>query len=100
MATLVAGKLDEISRAIGALEASTTGLHESFDKHCLDDDRRHGENLTALNALSDKVGKLTEAIQASRWWRTGAVGVLMGLVGFIGWLVPPFVTALVNKVWK
>jgi|SRR5580765_4235138 len=99
MVSLVVGKLDEISRAIGSLEASTTDLRVSFDKHCLDDDRRHGENISALHTLSDRLGKLTETIQASRFKLVGAAFVVTMLIGFVGWLIQPFITTLVSRMW-
>lgn len=54
----MAGALDEGSRAIGDLEASVRGLSVSFDKHCLDDDRRHAENIAALRDNTAAIGEL------------------------------------------
>lgn len=95
-------KLDEISRAIGALEASTKGLQGSFDKHCLDDDRRHNENIAVQREANESIRKLTEVVtplalavdamrpavanyQASRFKLIGAAGVVMLLLGFVVW---------------
>ena len=116
-ATLVAGKLDEISLAIGELKSEQRGLRSSFDKHCDDDDRRHGENLTALHTLSDRLGKLTEVVaplaraveamqpvveqyKAARFKVIGAASIIMMLLGFIGWLIQTFIAGMINWLWK
>ena len=99
-ATLVVGKLDEISRAIGGLEASTTGLRASFDKHCLDDENRHSENIAVQREISESVRKLTEAMTASRFKVAGAASVIMVLFAFLGWLIQTFVVSLIQGAWK
>ena len=57
------GKLDEISVAIGAQGAEISGLKQSFDRHCDDDDRRHRENLQVLKAIEQKLGALNDVLQ-------------------------------------
>jgi hypothetical protein len=98
------GKLDEISRVIGGMEQKVGGLKESFDQHCLDDDRRHTENTHSLRGIEQAVSELTQTIkplakavaamqpvvegyQITRWKIAGALGLAAVLVGSFGWLV-------------
>jgi hypothetical protein len=117
MGTLVAGKLDEISEAIGGLRASTAGLERAFSEHCRDDDRRHEENIAVQREANESIRKLTEVVtplanavgamkpivdqyQASRFKLVGAASVIMMLFGFIGWLIQTFITSIIHGVWK
>ena len=95
--------LDEVSRSIGDLQASVRSVGISFDRHCVDDDRRHGENIEALRDNNRKIQELTEVLrplaatvatmqpivasyQTSRLKLTGAMGIVLMLLGFIAWL--------------
>lgn len=117
MVSIVAGKLDEISVAIGTLRESTVGLRTSFDKHCVDDDRRHGENVRELRENSSQISRLNETLiplvkaveamkpvveqyRTSRFKLAGAAGAIMMLFGFIGWLIQTFISAIIHGAWK
>jgi hypothetical protein len=50
MVIAMPGELNEISRVIGGLEEGVRNLSRTFTQHCEDDDRRHVENLAALDA--------------------------------------------------
>lgn len=56
-------EMDEVSRAIGNLEGSVDGLKTSFDQHCVDDDRRHNENLEEQKRHGEELIKIRGAIE-------------------------------------
>ena len=95
-------QLDEISRAIGGLEANFKSLGRSFDHHCTDDDRRHSENIEALRECNKAITELTTALRpiadtvaamkpivesyaTSRLKFAGAMGVVLVLLGTVTW---------------
>lgn len=105
------GKLDEISQAIGALQATAGGLKSTFEQHCRDDDRRHNENITEarsqreeLRGLSEKLGDLNETLtpiaqwvkdtkpeieqmRISRWKTAGAIGLAGAILAGVAILI-------------
>lgn len=52
------GQLDQLSRVIGGLEASTDNLSKLLNQHCIDDDRRHDENIKALRSIEASLAEL------------------------------------------
>ena len=98
------GKLDEISVAIGGLQSDTANLGETFQQHCLDDDRRHAENITTLRGIQDEMRKLNDVLrpiadkvavmgpivdgfQISRLKIAGGLSVVVFILMGLGWLV-------------
>lgn len=94
------GKLDEISAAIGGLQATTESLTKQFEKHCSDDSERHRENLETLRQINESVRALqplakTVALmepivrnyEISRWKLTGALGLVVTILTVVGWLI-------------
>lgn len=79
----MAGKLDEISASIGALQATTAALEKLLDRHCADDERRHVENVSTLREIKETLKPLA----ISHWKRAGAIGLGLTLVGVIAWLL-------------
>lgn len=110
------GQLDQISRAIGGLETSTRSLEKSFDKHCVDDDRRHEQNIAALRENSEQIAKLNELLtpladtvktmmpivagyQITRWKMAGAFGLVTLLVGGVGWVIEAAIGKLISLMF-
>jgi hypothetical protein len=98
----MAGKLDQISEAIGGLKATTEGLTAQFDRHCNDDDRRHRENVETLDGIKTQITELKETIAPlartvtamepivagyaiSQWKKAGAFGLAIVLLSVFGW---------------
>jgi hypothetical protein len=93
----MAEKLSEISRVIGGLEKAVGGLEKTMTQHCIDDDRRHEENITALRTMSAILTPLAQTVadmkpivqsyQASRLKMIGALGLAATLLGLFGSLI-------------
>jgi hypothetical protein len=101
------GKLDEISQAIGGLQATTDGLAKQLDVHCVDDRHRHEDNLQTLREINEQIREVNESVRAlqplaetvalmkpivdgyeiSRWKLTGALGLGVAILTVIGWLI-------------
>ena len=62
----MAGKLDEISRAIGALETSVHELRRRMDENRELQARRHADNSAALHELSEKLDQHAAAVAMIR----------------------------------
>jgi hypothetical protein len=62
----MAGKLDEISRAIGSLETSVRELKRRIDENRKLQTRRHADNAAALRALSEKLDQHAAAVAVIR----------------------------------
>jgi len=62
----MAGKLDEISRAIGSLETSVRELKRRMDENCKLQGRRHADNSTALRELAKKLDQHAAAVALIR----------------------------------
>ncbi len=107
------GKLDEISRVIGSLEASVKLLSQLFDQHCQDDDRRHKENQDVAKATIEEIAALREALQPlaasvavmrpivdslqfSRMKLAAWASVGIFILGVVGWIVEALVKFAVN----
>jgi hypothetical protein len=102
------GALDQISQAIGALQATSQRLTELFDRHCEDDNRRddensrrHAENVERFDELARQNAELkaalttlTAAVSAmqpvvagyaiSRWKAAGAMSLALALLSVLG----------------
>ena len=58
----MAGKLDEISRAIGSLETSVRDLKQRIDENRDLQARRHADNSAALRELAQKLDRHAAAV--------------------------------------
>jgi hypothetical protein len=58
----MAGKLDEISRAIGSLETSVRELKRRLDENRKLQARRHADNAAALHELAEKLDQHAAAV--------------------------------------
>jgi hypothetical protein len=58
------GKLDEISRAIGALETSVHELQRRMDENRELQARRHADNAAALRSLATKIDQHAESVES------------------------------------
>jgi prefoldin subunit 5 len=62
----MAGKLDEISRAIGSLETGMRELQRRLDETLDLQTRRHADNTTALRELAEKLDRHAEQVEMIR----------------------------------
>ena len=62
----MAGKLDEISRAIGSLETSVRELQRRIDENRDMQTRRHADNAAALRELAAKLDQHAESVEMIR----------------------------------
>jgi len=62
----MAGKLDQISRAIGSLETSVRELKRRMDDSKKLEARRHADNAAALRELAQKLDQHAAAVAAIR----------------------------------
>jgi aminoglycoside phosphotransferase len=100
------GKLDEISRAIGALETSVRELKRRLDENRKVQAQRHAANAAALRELAAKLDQHASAMAAIRptvaalelsrsklatWASIGLAAVMI-----LGWVVEEGVKWLVN----
>jgi len=73
--------IDPISQAIGRIEEGTKNLNEKFDTlPC-------GEREKRINKVEDYQNK-----------QMGVVAVIMLLFGFIGWLMSPLISWLLDRI--
>ena len=104
----MAGKLDEISRAIGALETSVADLKRRFDDSRELQSQCHADNAAALRALAAKLDRqaaamaaITPAVAAlelSRAKLATWASIGLGAVMILGWVVEAGVKWAVNLV--
>ncbi len=93
----MAGKLDEISEAIGRLRASVGDIQKRMEENRKLQDRRHEDNTAALRDLGQKLDKHAAAVEViqptvaalalsrSRLATLASVGLAAALV--LGWIV-------------
>jgi hypothetical protein len=89
MVVAMAGELNEISRVIGGLEEGVRNLSRTFTQHCQDDDRRHVENLAALDAVNENLSKLNRRLtpfEIAQWRRSGIWAMALAIIGTVGGL--------------
>lgn len=106
----MAGKLDEISRTIGAIETATRDLQRRADEDRDIRDRWHAETRAAIAALTRKLDQHAAAVDAmrpavaalellrSRLVRLAMIGV--GSVVVFGWAVEASVKWAVALLWS
>lgn len=90
MVIAMSGELNEISRVIGGLEEGVRNLSRTFTQHCDDDDRRHTENLAALDKLNENISKLNRRLtpfEIAQWKKSGAWALALAILGTVGGLV-------------
>jgi post-segregation antitoxin (ccd killing protein) len=103
------GRLDEISRAIGAIETSVAELQLRADEDREIRDRWHAENRAAIAALTRKLDQHAAAVEMMRpsvaalevsrsklaaWASIGFAGVVV-----LGWIVEATVKWAVEQAW-
>lgn len=106
----MAGKLDEISRAIGAIETSVQELQRRADEDRETRDRWYAENGAAITALSHKLDQHAAAVEMLRpavaalelsrsklaaWASIGFAGVVV-----FGWVVEATVKWAIEHAWS
>jgi predicted RNase H-like nuclease (RuvC/YqgF family) len=104
------GKLDEISRAIGAIETSVRELRRRADEDRETRDRWYAESRAAIAALTRKLDQHAAAVDMLRpavaalelsrsklaaWASIGFAGVVV-----FGWIVEAAVKAAVTWAWS
>jgi hypothetical protein len=62
----MAGKLDEISRAIGSLETNVRELKRRMDESSKVQSRRHADNAAALRELAGKLDRHAATVASIR----------------------------------
>jgi predicted phage tail protein len=93
----MAGKLDEISRAIGALETSVRELKRRMDENRQLQARRHADNSAALRELAEKLDQhaaavamirpTVAALELSRSKLATWASIGLAAVVLLGWIV-------------
>src|SRR5487761_1312600 len=93
----MAGKLDEISRAIGALETSVRDLRRRIDENRKLQASRHADNSAALRELAEKLDQhaaavamirpTVAALELSRSKLAAWASIGLGAVVILGWAV-------------
>ena len=106
----MAGKLDEISRAIGAIETSVRELRRRADEDRETRDRWHAESRAAIAAVTQKLDHHATAVDMMRpavaalelsrsklaaWASIGFAGVVV-----FGWIVEATVKFAVTWTWS
>ena len=106
----MAGKLDEISEAIGRLRASVADIQKRMEENRKLQDRRHADNSAALRDLGQKLDKHAAAVEIIRptvaalalsrsrlatWASVGFAAVLV-----LGWVVEAGVKWAVSAVFS
>jgi predicted RNase H-like nuclease (RuvC/YqgF family) len=106
----MANKLDEISRAIGAIETSTRELRRRAEEDREIRDRWHAENRAAIAMLTQKLDQHAAAVEMLRpavaalelsrsklaaWASIGFAGVVV-----FGWIVEGVVKAVAAWAWS
>jgi outer membrane murein-binding lipoprotein Lpp len=109
------GKLDEISRAIGSLEAQVSSLVRSVDQDRDLANERHRENSEKLESIGTRVEKIEADVKplaktvatmepivagyaVTRWKVAGAFALGTTLVTVLGWVVSLFAGKLIAWV--
>jgi predicted RNase H-like nuclease (RuvC/YqgF family) len=103
------GKLDEISRAIGAIETAIKHLRRRADEDRDIRDRWHAESRAAIAELTRKLDGHAAAVEMLRPAVTAlelsrsklAIGASIGFAGVVvfGWIVEATVKWAVSVVW-
>ena len=104
----MAGKLDEISRAIGTLEASVRELKRRMDENLKLQTRRHADNSAALRELAEKLDQhaaavamitpTVAALELSRSKLATWASIGLAAVMVLGWVVEAGVKWAVSSV--
>lgn len=104
----MAGKLDEISRAIGSLETSVRELKRRLDENLKLQARRHADSSAALRELAEKLDQHAAAVATIRPTVAAlelsrsklATWASIGLTAFVilGWIVEAAVKWTVGAV--
>jgi hypothetical protein len=93
----MAGKLDEISRAIGALETASRELKRRMDENRELQARRHADNAATLRQLAEKLDQhaatmamiqpTVAALELSRSKLATLASIGLAAVVILGWVV-------------
>ena len=104
----MAGKLDQISHAIGSLESEVRELHRRIDESCELQARRDADNATALRELAAKLDQHARSVEMiqptvaalelsrSRLMTLASFGFAAAIVA--GWIVEAAVKWAVSAV--
>jgi prefoldin subunit 5 len=104
----MAGKLDEISRAIGSLETAVRELKQRFAESQKLQARRHADNSAALRELAEKLDQHAAAVamirptvaalelSRSKLATVGSIG--LAAVVILGWIVEAAVKWVADAV--
>ena len=103
----MAGKLDEISRAIGAIETSVGDLRRRADEDREIRDRWHAESRAAIAALAEKLDRhaaavdvlrpAVAALESSRSRIAAFASIGFAAVALFGWIVEAAVRWAVSR---
>jgi len=106
----MAGKLDEISRAIGAIETSIRHLRRRADEDREIRDRWHAESRAAIAALTEKLDRhaatvevmrpAVAALELSRSKLAAWASIGFALVVVCGWIVEASVKWALSWAWS
>ena len=106
----MAGKLDEISRTIGAIETSVREIRRRADEDRETRDRWHAESRAAIVALTEKLDQHAAAVEVMRpavaalelsrsklaaWASIGFAAVVV-----FGWIVEASVKWTISWAWS
>jgi hypothetical protein len=104
------GKLDEISRAIGAIETSIRELRRRADEDREIRDRWHTENRAAIAALTQKLDQhalavemlrpAVAALELSRSKLAAWASIGFAVMVVFGWIVEATVKWAIGAIWS
>jgi len=102
------GKLDEISRLIGALETSVRDLQRRMDENCELQTRRHADNTAALRDLAAKldlhvasmemIRPTVAALELSRSKLATWASIGFAVVVLAGWVIEAVVKWAIGRL--
>ncbi len=91
-ALTMAGKLDEISEAIGGLRARLDALGDGSHENRRIADDRHKENKSRLDTIDDKIALLASD-------RRVAIVIVSTVTAGVLWLISNIVPSFISKLW-
>ena len=116
-ALTMTGKLDDISFALGELKAQGVALLRTIEDNRRIADKRHCENTDKLESIEGRVGEcegslskmndvvalmkpVVDSLTVTRLKFTGALGLVLTLIGLFGWLLSLFAGKLISWVFS
>lgn len=109
--------LAEQSGQHGQHVANLSNLGRNFDRHCVEDDERHKENVAEMRATRVAIETLTAVVkpladtvavmkpvvdgyQVTRWKLAGGLAVISVVIGAGGWFIATVITEAVKVVFR